>query len=431
MKHIYFLGIGGAGIGPLALLAHKTGYLVSGSDKQNSKNIASLIKDGIENIAIQNCYDHLVKTNQKRPIDWIVFSSALILENPDSKELKYAQENNIKFTKRDQFVDSFIKEHRLKLIAIAGTHGKTTTTAMLVWLFKALSYPVSFLLAAGVNYASQAEFNPKSEYFIYEADEFDRNFLSFNPEISLISGLGWDHQEIYPTKELYKQAFRDFLNQSRQGYIWEKDLDYLNFDNQNKLVILNEQEKFIEEIKLKGLYNRRDAFLVLKAFADLAKIDFIKLIPLMSAFPGLQRRMEEIAPNLYSDYAHTPEKIRAAINVAIETAKDNQKIVIIYEPLTNRRQHYIKKDYANLFEGVSKIYWVNSYLAREDPNQVILSPEDLIKYLNNPEIAIPSKLGPDLKKEINRELKNNNLVVAISGGGGNSLDEWIRNEFRV
>ncbi len=146
--------------------------------------------------------------------------------------------------------------------------------------------------------------------------------------------------------------------------------------------------------------------------------------------------MEKITTNLYSDYAHTPEKIKAALNVTEELSKElvkyhqnSGKIIIIYEPLTNRRQHYIKEQYKNLFNNVDQLYWVPSYLAREDPAQTILKPQDLIKYLSKPNQAQCQNLDNQLKNKIQQHLKNQDLVIALSGGGGDSLDEWLRKNF--
>ncbi|MCL5113369.1 MAG: Mur ligase family protein [Patescibacteria group bacterium] len=430
MKHIYFLGIGGAGITPLALLAKQAGFKVSGSDKQNSKNVIYLRNNGIKNIDLGDTLKSLRITQQKQKIDWIVYSSALPLENPDFPEEKFAITNNIKITKRDQFISYFIQLKKLKLIAIAGTHGKTTTTAMLLWLFKVLGISVSYLLPASVNFADQAEYNPKSEYFIYEADEFDRNFLTFSPTLSLISGLSWDHHEIYNTREEYKEAFRTFIESSQTSIIWEDDFKYLGIIQKPNIQIVKINQKTLDQIKLLGKYNRMDAYLTIKAIHKLFRINQTKLFGLVGNFPGLQRRMEELIPNLYTDYAHTPEKIKAVLNVATEmTTKTKQKIVLIYEPLTNRRQYYIKEQYKDLFQGVDRLYWVDSYLAREDPTMKILSPDELIKYMDNPSIAEPAKINATLKSKIQNHLDRNDLVLAISGGGGDSLDEWLRKEF--
>jgi UDP-N-acetylmuramate--alanine ligase len=150
----------------------------------------------------------------------------------------------------------------------------------------------------------------------------------------------------------------------------------------------------------------------------------------MNNFPGLQRRMEQIVPGLYSDYAHTPEKIVGAMSVALEMATDKkQNIVVIYEPLTNRRQHYMLDSYKDCFAGASKVYWLPSYLAREDSNQAVISPEELITHLTDPDIAEPAKTGQKLKDIIQEHLQAGDMVVAMAGGGGNSLDEWLKSEF--
>ncbi len=146
----------------------------------------------------------------------------------------------------------------------------------------------------------------------------------------------------------------------------------------------------------------------------------------MHKFPGLSRRFEKIRDGLYTDYAHTIPKIVGCLQMAGELSKN---VVVVHEPLTNRRQHYIKEDYADLFEDVKKLYWVPSYLAREDDTQQILKPDELISYMKNPEIAEPAELDGKLKSEIEKHLAQGDLVVCLSGGGGGSLDEWLREEF--
>jgi len=137
--HIYFSGIGGAGIGPLAQIAHQAGYQVSGSDKQDSSYIHYLLEHGITNIHIGQSREAIADIHEANPIDWFVYTSALPLENPNAPELIYCSDMSIKASKRDEFLNMFLKDKQLALIAVAGTHGKTTTTAMTTWLFKQLS----------------------------------------------------------------------------------------------------------------------------------------------------------------------------------------------------------------------------------------------------------------------------------------------------
>lgn len=429
--HIYFSGIGGAGIGPLAEISLKAGYTVSGSDKRDSDYISYLKQHGITNIHIGQTREAIEAIHAQTPIDWFVYSSALSLENPNAPELLYCKEQSIKTSKRDELLNKILSDQDLSLIAVAGTHGKTTTTAMIVWLFACLEYPISYLLPAKVSYGDMGVFKPGSKYFIYEADEFDRNFLAFEPWLSIITGVSWDHHELFPTREDYQAAFREFIDQSNKTLTWQEDAEYLRLDNRSDTIsVLDSNNKQISELTLLGQYNRLDAWLAITAVGSVTNSETSDLISFMNDFPGLSRRMEAIVPNLYTDYAHTPEKIRGAMSVALEMSQPkNQKLIVLYEPLTNRRQHYMLDAYQDCFAGAAKVYWLPSYLAREDPRARIISPDELISHLSDPSIAEPAVRGEQLKEIIQTAINEGSMVVAMAGGGGNSLDEWLRKEF--
>jgi UDP-N-acetylmuramate--alanine ligase len=428
--HIYFSGIGGTAIGPLALIAKQAGYEVSGSDKQDSQYIEYLKKHGIGDIVIGQTRDDIAKAHGRKPIDWFVYSSAVAIENPDAPELAFCREQSIKTSKRDELINLVLQEKKLKLIAIAGTHGKTTTTAMVIWLFKQLGLPLSYSVGAKISFGDMGQYEAGSEYFVYECDEFDRNFLAFEPFVSIITGVSWDHHEIYPTREDYQQAFKEFIDQSEWTELWQEDYDYLGLQPNDHYAIMDSADPAIDKLQLLGRYNRMDAWLAVKAVRQLSHAPLEEIIGHIDRFPGLQRRMEQIIPNLYSDYAHTPEKIRGAMSVATEmAAQTGQKLVIVYEPLTDRRQHYMLDDYKNCFDGAAKLYWIPSYLAREDPGQRVIAPAELITHLDDPSIAEPMDRDAKLKQAIQKHLDAGDLVVAMAGGGGDSLDEWLRQEF--
>ncbi len=432
LGHIFFSGIGGAGIGPLAMVALQAGYKVSGSDKQDSQYISYLKKHGITDIHIGQSSDDISKAHASDPIDWYVYSSAIEKENAQAPELVFVKEQAIRHSKRDEFLNQIISDHKLNMLAIAGTHGKTTTTAMAVWLMTQLEEPISYILPAKTSFADMGHYNKDSKLFIYECDEFDRNFLAFSPHLSLITGVSWDHHEIFPTREDYQEAFKEFISQSDWTLLWEEDYSYLGINGTKKLQVLESDHPHIQDIALPGKFNRLDAWLVIQAVHELTKTPVKQLVPLMNNFPGLQRRMEQIIPGLFSDYAHTPEKIRGGMSVALEMAAEkDQKVVVIYEPLTNRRQHFMKDDYKDCFAGAQKVYWIPSYLAREDPNQEILAPEELITHLSDPSIAVAMERDDELKQIIQRHLDSGDMVVAMVGGGGNSLDEWLRTSFTI
>lgn len=427
--HIFFSGIGGTAIGPLALIAKQAGYTVSGSDKQDSQYITYLRKKGILDIHIGQDRESIEHVHETEPIDWFVYSSAVAIENPDSPELAYCREQNIRISKRDELLNKILSDKRLKLVAVAGTHGKTTTTAMMIWLLKQLNVPVSYSVGAKISFGDMGQYQKGSKYFVYECDEFDRNFLKFEPHLSLITGVSWDHHEIFPSRKDYQQAFRDFIGQSDSALLWREDLEYLNF-NPSNVVVFDSADSNVEAIKLLGFYNRLDAWLAINAIQKITGAPIDQLVSIINQFPGLQRRMEEIIPNLYSDYAHTPEKIRGAMSVALDLAsRDNKKVVAVYEPLTNRRQHFMLNEYADCFKGAAKVYWLPSYLAREDPAQRVIPPEELISHLDDPKIAEPCTRDTHLRLKIEKHLSQGDIVVCMAGGGGDSLDEWIRKEF--
>lgn len=430
--HIFFSGIGGTAIGPLAMIAQQAGYEVSGSDKQNSQYIEYLRKHGITNIHIGQNREQIATIHDAHPIDWYVYSSAVAMENPNAPELQFCREQDIQTSKRDELLNLILQEKSLKLIAIAGTHGKTTTTALVIWLFKQLGIPISYSVGAKISFGDMGQYVAGSEYFVYECDEFDRNFLAFEPQLSLITGVSWDHHEIFPTREDYQQAFHEFLDQSRKTVLWQEDYDYLGLSANDAYDCLDSGNPAIGHLSLFGRYNRLDAWLAIQAVHSVTQEPVETLVSHANRFPGLQRRMEQIVPNLYSDYAHTPEKIRGAMSVALEMAtKTKQPVVVVYEPLTNRRQHYMLDDYHDCFEGASQVYWIPSYLAREDPSQRVISPEELISHLSDPTIAAPAERNEALQHLIQKHLDDGDMVVCIAGGGGDSLDEWVRKRFHA
>jgi len=417
-------------MGPLALIAKQAGYEVSGSDKQPSQYIDYLKAHDVERIHVGQTAEQIAAVHKAIPIDWLVYTSAVPMEDPNHPELVFAKENSIKTSKRDELTNKIISDKGLKLITIAGTHGKTTTTAMAVWLFKQLGVPISYSVGAKVSFGDMGAYDPKSQYFILEADEFDRNFLSFHPYMSLITGIDWDHPDIYPSRDEYYQAFRQFIDQSEHAALWQSDVKRLDHKPTDHQMVLDDDDPRINQIKLTGQVNRQNAWLTANSLLPILNEPAEKLAKLLNDFPGLSRRFEEIAPGLYSDYAHTPGKIRGALQMAHEAGGNN--VVVVYEGLHNLRQHFIKEELKNLFDDVKHLYIVPSYLAREDQNLKLLAPADLLNMLSDKSRrhAETTQLDNKLKQSIQKQLDDKNLVLCLTAGGGGSLDEWLRQQFQ-
>ena len=430
--HVFFSGIGGTGIGPLALIAKQAGFAVSGSDKQESSYIDYLRDQGITDIHIGQSGDAIEEVHQANPIDWYVYSAAVAMEQPDAPEFTFCRNHEIRLSLRDELINLIMRTHDLKLIAIAGTHGKTTTTAMVVWAMQQLGIPVSWSVGAKIPFGDMGHYEPGSKYFVYEADEFARNFLAFEPELSIITGIDWDHPDIYPTRETYNAAFHDFLFQSNKAIMWNADAATITEKPSAARMFLDPEEPAIDKfLSLGGKVNRLNAWQAAQAMVMEFGADINRVVTIMNQFPGVSRRFEQLVPSLYTDYAHTPPKIRGALETAQEYRGEN--VVVVYEGLHNMRQHFIKDELEHLFDGVKKLYIVPSYLAREDPDLELLTPEKLSLMLSPEakEKSVPSALNPELKARIDEHLAASDLVLCLTAGGGGSLDEWLRTQYHT
>lgn len=415
---VYFSGIGGVGIGPLAEIAKDAGYDVVGSDMQESSITRQLQQAGIE-VMIGQDGSQLDRAHKLRPIEWLVYTSAL---PADHAELVYARDHGIKTSKRDEFLADFIKEHDLSLIAIAGTHGKTTTTGLFMYTLHHLGIPLSYSVGTTVSWASSGAFNNASKLFAYECDEYDHNFLHFEPRLSIITALDHDHVDTYPTVKDYRNAFIKFVEQSNYSLMWEKDLQYLEADLSASYEAYDEHMR-LDHIKLAGNHVRHNAYLVERAIMRLMpELDNQKVIEAINAFPGTARRFEKLADSLYSDYGHHPSEIAATLQLAREI---NDEVVLVYQPHQNLRQHEIRSQYADCMKLASKIYWLPTYLTREDPKLSVLSPNDLIESLINKESAQSAEMNPQLWQDINKDRREGKLVLFMGAG---TIDSWVRQQ---
>ena len=201
--------------------------------------------------------------------------------------------HGIRTSKRDELLAEIIKQKDLKLIAVSGTHGKTTTTGMFVWAFKQLGIPVSYSVGTTLSFGPSGAYDPESKYFVYECDEYDRNMLHFDPYITVITSLDHDHVDTYPSEDDYRQAFVQFLEQSGMSYLWERELRYLQTDPQTDLEAYDELMD-LSHLKLAGDHVRHNAYLVERVMRALFPDVFHgQIVDALNSFPGTQRRMEK------------------------------------------------------------------------------------------------------------------------------------------
>jgi UDP-N-acetylmuramate--alanine ligase len=417
--HIYFSGVSGVAIGPLAMIALDLGHTVSGSDLQQSE-MTTYLQDRGARISIGEQSNFIKTEHQVQPIDWYIYSSALTSDHP---ELVFAKEQGIKISKRADFINQLLEDRKLKMIAITGTHGKTTTTGMVIWLMKELGLPISYSIGTTISFGPPAQYQGGSEYFIYECDEFDRNFLEFHPEASIITTVDYDHPDTYKTPEDYVAAFNQFAQQSKLPITWHSVAEKLEVTN-NMLQLPDDRNLGL--VPLAGEHNRRNAWLAATAVERLGLFNneaWEDTLKRFTNFPGTNRRFEKLVDNLYTDYAHHPVEIAATIDMALEL---NPNVVVVYQPHQNIRQHLLLEEhgYAHCFDKAKLVYWLPTYLSREDGREVI-TPETLIAETSNPSLIQAAEMNDQLWQQIEEHRQAGDLVICMSAG---DLDAWLRGQ---
>ena len=200
---IHIIGIGGTGMAPIAVVLNEMGAVVSGSDRSESIYTAELRSRDMQ-IMIPQCAENI------HDPDVVFYSSAIHDDNP---ELAEARRRGIPTLKRREFL-GFMLEGR-KTIAIAGSHGKSTTTSMMVWVLSALNLEPGFIVGSHMKDLGRNAAAGKGDWFVIEADEYDNMFLGLNPYTAALTKVEYDHPDCFPTEEIYLEAFRKFLANTR------------------------------------------------------------------------------------------------------------------------------------------------------------------------------------------------------------------------
>lgn len=396
-------------MGPLALMAKRAGFTVMGSDLSEGAVAPELYAEGIkveigaqDGKFLQKCFDI-------EGVDWYVYTSAM---GPDAPEVALASRLGIRVSKRDELIAYLVDKLGLKMVAVAGTHGKTTTTALITWAALELGLPVSYLVGSTLPFAEAGSYTDNSQFLIYEADEYDRNFLKFYPWLAVITTVSYDHPDIYPTREDYQEAFERFKSQSEQ--------------------VIEAPSKKAVGLKLAGEKRRYDAGLALEAILLMCEevgkeVSREEIVEILNQFPGVGRRFERVYPQIYSDYGHHPEEIEATVQMALEEAKrlGLKGVVAIYEPHQNTRQHEVKNEYRKVFEGAEHVFWLPTYLTRENPELKVLQPVEFIARLANSRDAEPAEMGSELYEKLHKYLADGFLLLFMSAG---PLDKWVRQQ---
>jgi len=362
-RRLHFIGIGGAGMSGLALVCARLGAGVSGSDRSDSSYMERLRAAGLEP-AVGHDAANLPEGAE------VVVSTAIGADNP---ELALARERGTRPIHRGALLAQLCAEKRL--IAIAGTHGKTTTTAMAVWALRAIGADPAFFVGGevpgldGDGGAVNAGWGA-GEWVVAEADESDASFLELRPQIAVVTNVEMDHHTRWGSLAELHRAFRQFLEPAAGAVLPAAgELDDLAGEGTRVLGFDAATPGPAElELAVPGAHNRANARAALAAI-ELAGLDAGAAAAALADFPGVRRRLElkgsRGGVRIYDDYAHHPTEVRAALSALRELRP--RHLIAVFQPHLYSRTKALGAEFGAALALADEAVVLDVYPAREEP----------------------------------------------------------------
>jgi len=434
----HLIGIGGTGLSAIARLLHESGCEVTGSDMQHSPFV-----DDLRELGITVHIGHAAE--QIGDADEVVRSSAIPDTNP---EVVAARAAGIPVYKRADYLGSLMED---KIgIAIAGTHGKTTTTAMLAWTLTDLKQDPSFILGSTINGMGVNGHFGKGKTFVIEADEYDRMFLGLKPKIGIITNLEHDHPDIYPTAESFRQAFVDFMNLlPKNGLLiyCADDAGATDLAKEAKVETIGysladanaqsntrggfdfEYQNIKVSLQVPGEHNIWNALAVMTAIAKL-ELPLDKAADALGRFTGTGRRFDLLGKvnniAIYNDYAHHPTEIRATL-AAARARHPRARIWAVWQPHTYSRTQLLFDEFTQAFGDADKILVTEVYKSRE-PEQDF-SAAQVVTAMAHPSARFTNSLE-ETSNYLLENLQPNDVLLVLSAGDANEISQKVLENLR-
>ncbi|MGS0748082.1 UDP-N-acetylmuramate--L-alanine ligase [Halpernia sp. GG3] len=440
-QNFYFVGIGGIGMSALARYFHSIGGKVLGYDKTETKLTSALISEGIKINFEDKVTDDLLKLTKE---------NTLVIYTPAIKKLElldFFTELNFTIYKRARVL-GMITDHT-ECIAIAGTHGKTTTSSLVAHLCKEANLPFSgFLGGIAENFKSNFIFNG-NEISVVEADEYDRSFMNLKPDWAVITSIDADHLDIYGDKETIEKSFRDFaalvttdnqlfvrkgieIGRGARSYAVNEvadfysdnlrmidDLIYFDFHTENESV-----KNFVWEIP--GIHNVENATSAIAILHEKG-VDFETIKKGIRSFKGIKRRYTkfffENGKNYIDDYAHHPTELDAVIG-SIKTFYPDRKLLVVFQPHLFSRTRDFADGFAKSLEAADELILLDIYPARElQENFEGVNSKWLLAKIN-----LKPKEVSTLEEAFNKiKTKEFDILLTVGAGNIDTLSDPIIN----
>ncbi len=441
-RHIYFLGIGGIGMSALARYYQHLGYQVSGYDLTSSTLTRQLEKEGM----VIHYHEDISKIPPNP--EMVVYTPAI---PPDNAELLYCREQNLSLIKRAALLGKI--SSRYNTVAIAGTHGKTSISALTAHLLKhAQKMTTAFVGGITKNYQSNLILSDTTDFFVVEADEFDRSFLLLHPNIGIISSMDADHLDIYENHQSLKNAFVDFSNQIEPGGVLvchaaianhfngnyqrmsygtnpEADFRATNIRVSDHVFVFDIEHKDLTirniSLQVPGVHYIENA-LAAAASAMLLGLTNEEIKAGLTSFLGVERRFDVRinTPSLVyiDDYAHHPEEIRVTIE-AVRMLYPGKKVMGIFQPHLYSRTRDFASGFAQALQTLDMVVLLDIYPAREKPianvssqmildlmdneNKYLVKKSDILSFIQQQDFDILLTMGAGDIGQMTDEIEQN------------------------
>ncbi len=437
---IHFIGIGGSGMAPLAEVAYKLGFSISGSDQSRSDTVNYL-----QNLGINLTIGHSKKNIKGSENPIIVISSAI--KNTNS-ELQEANRLGLTILHRSDLLNYFIST-REKAVCVAGTNGKSTTSSMIAYLLSQLGKDPLAIIGAGLRNFNSLALCGKGEFAIVEADESDGSFLKYQPYVGVLTSVDYDHMDyfrdhshIYTTFENYLSNIQKdgcaILNASDPHCVQlsnsfkGKKLSYAyNIPSEvrgSQYICKNRESYFLVEVGSKtykvhtktiGQHNVENALAAIASSLALG-LDMKNVVEAFDGFSGVKRRLELIfnSPQLtiYDDYAHNPTKIQSVLQ-ALRSSCPESNIVVIFQPHRYSRIKTLYNNFVGSFSNANSVVVLPIYSSgEEDSNPVALETlvSDIEK-VSKIECSFASNFDSAQEKVIS-VIKENTIIITLGAG---------------
>jgi len=461
-KAVHFIGIGGTGLSAIARVLLESGYQVTGSDRSLSPLAKSLKEEGVR-IAIGHRPENIEGAQV------VVRSSAI---PDDNVEVLAAYEQGIPVLKRSEFLSSLMDERMG--IAVAGTHGKTTTTAMIAWMLTSLGQDPTFIAGGVLNNLGTNAHAGTGQAFVIEADEYDHMFLGLKPKIAVITNIEHDHPDCYPTPEDFFRAFDQFATQvgsdgtllvcanddgaARLGQIararGQKVLSYAirhsnNGSSNQPIAYIAESltanlvggmsfetacsisgKKFelrtSINLRVPGSHNVQNALAAL-AVAHQMQLPVEQASKALSEFRGTGRRFEVCGEidgiTVIDDYAHHPTEIRATLSAA-RMRYPKSRLWVVWQPHTYSRTRLLFQDFVGAFEQADQVLVTEIYAARERQPEDGFSSQQIVAAMTYPESHYVADFYQTTTFLIDR-LVSGDVLIVLSAGDADQISTMV------